>query len=462
MKLAVVGGGIAGLAAAYELTRRAPGADVVLFEADGRLGGKVLTTPFAGRMVDEAADAFLARVPWAVELCTELGLAGELVSPAEGAAYVWSRGALRRLPDGLVLGVPTDLEALARSGIVSDAGLRRAAADLELVAPAPGGDESVGALIRRRLGEEVLTRLVDPLLGGINAGDADNLSLAAGAAQLQAASASAGDGSLIAALRAQRDAAASAPSSPVFYSLRGGLGRLVERLAEEISADVRLHSAARVLERRRGGWLLDPTTDETFHGVVLATPAFVTAPLLHGPAPESAELVSAVDYSSVALVTIAWPAAAVDRPLDASGFLVPRTEGLLVTGCSWATSKWAHLADPSPDGAEIVIRASVGRAGEDHAVRLANDILVRRVLDDLAVTMGVHAEPVEVRISRWPRAFPQYPAGHLDHVAAIDRALAASAPGVVVAGAAYRGLGVPACINQGRDAAARLLAAVAS
>lgn len=448
-RVAVVGGGITGLAAAYELTRWR--AHVALFEASDRLGGKILSTPFAGRIVDEAADAFLARVPWAVELCDELGLRADLVSPAQLAAYVWWDGALRRLPAGLVLGVPTDLDALAASGIVSPAGVQRAEADLDVVDDERHEDESVGSLVRRRLGDEVMDRLVDPLLGGINAGNADHLSLAAGAPQLAAAAAEARGGSLIAALRSPR----TPPNDgPVFFTLPGGVGGLVDALGARIGsagASVALGHEVGAIARDGNGWAVD---GEPFDAAVLATPAPAAATLLAPIAPAASDVLRGIAYASVVLVTLAYPADAVDRPLDASGFLVPRGSGLLLTACSWATSKWSHL--DRGDGT-VVVRASAGRIDDERARTLDDGSVVRRLASELANTMGIRRDPTGVRVSRWPRSLPQYAPGHLDRVAAVDRAVAEAAPGLAVAGAALRGLGVAACINQGREAARRVL-----
>ncbi|HEX9992500.1 MAG TPA: protoporphyrinogen oxidase, partial [Acidimicrobiales bacterium] len=229
--VAVVGGGLTGLVAARAAAAGGR-AGVVLVEAGDRLGGKLRTSTVAGLPVDEAPDAFLARVPEAVDLCRQLGLGDRLVSPARRSALVWSRGALRRLPDAQVLGVPTDLAALARSGIVSRAGVARAALDLAMPGRPVEGDEPVGALVRRRLGADVLERLVDPLIGGINAGDADRLSLAATAAPL--AEAAARGGSLVRAL-ARRPPPAD-PGAPVFATVRGGLGLLADALADDLAA----------------------------------------------------------------------------------------------------------------------------------------------------------------------------------------------------------------------------------
>ncbi len=461
-RFAVIGGGIAGLTAAHALHQA--GHRVHLFEADDTLGGKIQTSPFAGVDLDRGPDSVLARVPYAVDLIRRLGLEDELLPQPPGSAYIYSRGELRRIPEGNVLGIPTDLEALAASGVVSEAAVKRAAEDLERPDDRPDGDESVGSLIRRRLGDEILERLVDPLLGGINAGDSDRLSLAAGAPQI-AAAASGTEASLIAALRAQRAAAPvpppGTPPAPVFYTLRKGLGRLIEALVEAISADhsgtepadLRVGSAVTELVRVGDGWEVRTADDVTpVDGVVIATPAFVAARLLDQEAPEAARGLAAIDYSSVVLLALAFPDSAAGRPLDSSGYLVPRVEGLMLTAASWSSSKWPHLAKPG----RFLVRASAGRFGDERALAMDDDTLLAAILADLGTTMDLRGEPDEVRITRWHRSFPQYTPGHLERVDAIEAALGAAAPGIALAGAAYRGVGIPACINSAHQAVARL------
>lgn len=456
-RVVVVGGGITGLVAARELARSPSRPSVTLVEAGDRLGGKVRTSTVAGMPVDEAPDAFLARVPEAADLCRDLGLGDRLVAPAQRSALVWSRGALRPLPDGHVLGVPTDLAALARSGVVSRAGVARAALDRVLPGRPLVGDEPVGALVRRRLGAEVLARLVDPLVGGINAGDSDRLSVAAVTPQL--AEAAREGGSLVAAL-ARRPAAD--PTAPVFLSLDGGLQQLTDALAADLAAtgvDVRLRWPVAAVDRAPGGgWVVhgDGGTGDPLgaDAVVVTCAAHTAARLLAGAAPAAARALCAVEHASVVLVAFAYDRAAIPGPLDASGFLVPRCEHLLLTACSWASSKWAHLG-----GGPVLLRASAGRHGDDTASAMDEDRLVERLAADLATTMGVRGRPVDVRVGRWPASFPQYAPGHLDRVAALEANLAATAPGLVVAGAALRGLGLPACVRQGRAAAAAALRA---
>lgn len=456
-RIAVIGGGVAGLAAALDLHEA--GHQVHLIEASDRFGGKVQTSPFAGVALDRGPDSVLARVPFAVDLFRRLGLDDEMVPQPPASAYIYSRGELRRIPDGNVLGVPTDLEALEASGVVSPEAVARAADDLTNPDDRPEGDESVGSLIRRRLGDEILERLVDPLLGGINAGDSDRLSLVAGAPQI-AAAARGDEASLIKALRAQRAAAPAPPPgeapAPVFYTLRSGLGRLVEALLDRLEGvDQRLNSPVAALTPSTGEtpdrWTVHlPDETLTVDGVVIAAPAFVAADLLASTAPDAARMLADIDYSSVALLALAFPDAAAGRPLDSSGYLVPRVEGLLLTAASWSSSKWPHLALPG----RFLVRASAGRFGDDRAMQMDDDTLLAAILDDLHTTMGIQGPPDEVRITRWDRSFPQYTPGHLERVAAIESALAHSAPGVALAGAAYRGVGIPACINSGRLAAA--------
>lgn len=436
----VVGGGIAGLAAAWELSG-ADGVTVTVHEGSDRWGGKVHTSPFAGRPVDEGADAFLLRVPWALDLARELGLAAEIVHPAERRAYIWSRGELRPMPTEHVLGVPLDLDDLAATGLLDDTELAetRAAFDRP-AAPVTEDDLSVAELVGRAVGRPALDRIVAPLLGGINAGRVDDMSAAALAPQLLAA-ARRPEG-LVAALQAQR--ASADLDAPVFGGFEGGTQRLVDRLVEAL--------AERGVELRLGDPIgsLGPVEDD---GTVLALPAFVIADLLADASPGTAGLLNTIGYASPVLVSLAVPRAGIGHDLDASGFLVPHSEGLLLTACSWASTKWAHLGG----GNTVLLRASAGSAHDDRALHLHDDELVDRLRTDLATTMGLTGEPTETRISRWPHSLPQYEVGHLALVDDLRATLAEEHPGLALAGAAFGGVGLPACIHDGRTAARRLL-----
>ena len=448
----VAGGGITGLVAARDAVLA--GATVTVVEP-GPLGGKVRSGPFDGGLLDEAADAFLARVPEGVELCRQLGLDGDLVSPALRRAYVWSRGALRLIPEAQVLGVPTDLDELAASEILSAGGLARVRQEGTTPLEPPTDDVTIGSLMRERLGDEAAERLVDPLVGGINAGDTDELSLAATVPQLDAAARS-GHQSLIEACQAQR-AAVTDRSAPVFFAPRAGMGALIDSLVDDLRArDVRIVADAVVaLEREGVSWRVRLASGVSMSagGVVLALPAAPAAEVLRPHAARAATLLAAIPYTSVALVALAVPRAAVERQLDGSGFLVPRVEGRTITACSWTSAKWPHLTGAGTTW----LRASVGRDGAAAALTLSDDALVEAVLADLGDTMALRGRPNEVRLTRWTASFPQYRPGHLERVDALEDDLA---PAVVAAGAALRGLGVPACIRQGKSAARRVLAAL--
>ena len=480
--VAVVGGGIAGLAAAWELSDRAgPGTRVIVLEGGSRFGGKLRTEAFAGRDVDLGPDAFVARRPEAIALCTELGLAPDLVAPGARHAYVWARGRLRRLPAGLALGVPTRFGPLARSGICSPAGLVRPA--LDLLRPATratrpstsDSDEAVGDIVRDRLGREVASRLAGPLVGGIHAGTVDTMSAAAVFPALLTADRR--PGSLMRALRttapppdpgADGDGPADGDigggAAPVFLSVRGGLGRLVDRLTsalDERGVELRHDAPVVGIGRGAGGdgrrWAIRTDGEELVaDGAVVAVPAPAAAGLVRPHDAALADGLAAVTYASVALVTLRLREDDVDRRLDGSGFLVPRGDRRhpdpLLTACTWLTSKWPELRRHG----DVLVRVSVGRDGDDRHMSLDDDELVARCLAELGAMLGVTGSPVETLVTRWPLAFPQYEVGHLARVAAIESA-AGCLGSVALAGAALHGVGIPACIGSGRRAARAVL-----
>ena len=453
MRVVVVGGGISGLAAAHALAARGDVA-VTICEADEHLGGKIRTEVFAGSLLDVGPDAFLARRPEAVRLCRDLDLADELVSPVATSAHLWAQTRLRRLPSGLALGVPTRFGPLVRSRVLSPAGLARVAVEPLLPGRPLGEDEALGALVRRRLGGEVHRRLVDPLVGGINAGDTDRLS--ADVAAPTVADAARRHRSLMVGARRQAGAADSG-AGPVFLTLPGGLSRLVEALAGRLAdggADIRVGERITGLEPEGDGRYVVHATSAALpaDAVVMAVPALAAAPLLAPHAPGPAAALAAVEYASVALVAVAYPASAVGRRLDGSGFLVARGEGYLMTACSWASSKWAHL----DAGDRVLLRVSAGRAGDARVDSLRDGALVSRLRRELETILDVSKPPSDVRVTRWPRAFPQYAPGHARRIADVETELAACLPGVVLAGAALAGVGLPACIASGQRAAQRV------
>jgi oxygen-dependent protoporphyrinogen oxidase len=459
--IAVIGGGMAGLSAAWEIVQRStPGARVIVFEGDGRCGGKVRSGPFAEQEVDLGPDAFVARRPEAVLLCSELGLSEELVAPGARGAYVWARGRLRRLPDGLALGVPTRLGPLVRSGICSPAGLVGPARDLlrpPLGRRPAAEDSAVGPVVRHRLGAQVAARLADPLIGGIHAGTTETMSSAAVFPALLEADHRAG--SLMRALRPP--APVGGPEAPVFLAPRLGMGRLVQGLThalEERGVDIRRNTPVTEIGRQDRRWTVG---DVTADGLVMAVPTPAAAGLLAPHDTSLAAGLDAVTYSSVTLITLLFAEIDVGRPLDGSGFLVPRGEGgaadPLLTACTWLSSKWPEHRRTG----QVLMRVSVGRAGDIRHESLDDDELVRRCLAELGPMMGSLGSPTASLVTRWPLAFPQYTVGHRARVASMEAA-AARLPVLALAGAAFHGVGIPACIGSGRRAAATVLDALAA
>jgi oxygen-dependent protoporphyrinogen oxidase len=363
----VVGGGITGLAAALRLTQLLPEASITLLEADNRLGGKIVTERVDGFLIEGGPDSFLASKPRGLGLCTELGLADALqgTTPRPHRAYVRRRGRLHELPEGLSGLVPTRLGPLLRSGLLSPAGKLRVALDA-LLPPRPGtADESVGAFVRRRLGREAYEWLVEPLMAGIYAGDGDLLSLAATFPHLREGERRHG-GLIRGVLAAQR----GAPTPP---TLRRGFLTPIRGLGDLVAAgEERLQSAGAVvvtgapvhrLERRGRRWLVEHSGGRQLEAeaVILATPAFAAAVLLQPIDAGLAAELAAVPYASSAIVTLAFPADAVPRPLDAHGYVVPRAEGRPALACTWTSAKWAHRAPPGM----ALLRVFLGRFGQE-------------------------------------------------------------------------------------------------
>lgn len=455
-RVAVVGGGITGLTAAWRLA--ADGHEVVVLERDTRLGGKLLASPFGGLdAVDEGPDAFLARVPWATGLAHELGIDDhQLTSPATGSAFVAHRGGLHPIPAGLVLGVPAGITGLARSPLMSWRGKARAGLDLVLPRRSTEHD-SLGRTIRERFGAEVLELLVDPLVGSINAGDSDHLSLRASTPQI--APVAERSRSLLLGLRGAPKPTAG---GPIFLTPVGGVAALADRLVGQLPGRgvvLRTGTPVARIERDGAGFRID---GEPFDAVVVACPSGPAADLLTGLADAAVPGLRSIDTAGVVMVTLR----VTDRRfLDAmprgSGYLVPKPDQMHVTAVSFASRKWAHLAPPA--GGEL-LRVSLGRVGRQTALGFDDETCVAVAMRELAGHLGVPAGTTaeEARVTRWPAAFPQYEPGHLDRVTAIERAVARDVPGLVLAGASYRGVGIPACIKQAGDAAVATSARLAA
>jgi oxygen-dependent protoporphyrinogen oxidase len=473
--IVIVGGGIAGLAAAFFL--RDSGAAVTVLEGSPRLGGKLAVSEVAGIAVDEGAEALLARRPEGTDLIGAAGLGGQLVWPGTTAAGIWTRGELHPLPRRQFMGVPADTDELGRSGILSAAGLARAQTEADLPATARSGDVSVASYVGARFGQELVDRLVDPLLGGVYAGRSDQLSFEATLPAL--AQAAQRHRSLAAAARslrpdpgppAGRTAAPPAGDrppggrgapggSPVFTTLAGGLGTLPAAVAARSGAEVRTAAMTRELARTATGWRLTIGSARSpelldADAVVLALPARPASRLLAPASPAAAAGLGEIGYASMAIVTLAYPQAAFPSLPQGSGYLVPAVDGHPVKAVTFSSVKWPHL---QREGQLVLVRCSVGRAGEEAVLQRDDGELTAIAGADLAAATGVTGGPAASRVSRWGGGLPQYTVGHLDRVARI-RAAVAGQPGLAVCGAAYDGIGIPACIATARLAAGQVLA----
>jgi oxygen-dependent protoporphyrinogen oxidase len=461
MRVAVVGAGVTGLTAAHRLrTVLGPDATITVLEATDRPGGKLRTVDLAGHRYDVGAEAYLARRPEVPALLAELGLTPAQAHPTPAAARIRAGGRSRPVPQGTVLGVPVSVRAVA--DVLSDDGLRRLAAEPDLPPVAlEGADVSVGDLLADRLGPEVPDRLVDPLLSGVYAGRAGNLGLRATMPAL-AARLDAGEGSVLAAAASLvPPPAPDGTRPPVFGTLTGGLGTLVDRLASVSGAVVRYGLPVRGLRRQPSGWLLEigSAPDPEFlaaDAVLLAVPAPAARRLLADVSPAASAAYARIELASVAVVALALPG---DAPLpDSSGVLIAsgeRHDGgtpFTAKAFTFSSRKWAHLAGPD----HLLVRGSVGRFGETEVLRRDDEDLVAAVRADLAELTGVTATPLDSVVTRWGGGLPQYGVGHLDVVAEIERAVA-DVPGLAVAGAALHGVGLPGCVASAESAAARIV-----
>lgn len=451
MRVAVIGGGVSGIAAAHALAMA--GTRVTIVEAGSRLGGVLRTVRRDGFVIEEGPDSILAAKPAAAELCAALGIAHRLhgTTPGVRGACVMRRGRLVRLPEGLSQMVPTRLGPMIRAGLLSPAGLMRAAMEPFIPARRDEGDESVAAFITRRFGRELFERLVEPLLAGIHAGDAARLSILSTFPALRARERA--HGSL---LRAPRTPGISGSA---FLSLPSGLAEIPEAAERLFAADpsvtLRLDArAVRITLAGSPGVALASGEIIPADALVVATPAHEAARLLGDADPALASALAAIEHASVAVISLGLPSPAVARPLDATGYVVPRIEQRAVLACTWSSAKWPGRA---PAGHEL-FRVFVGGAGRAEIVDRDDAALVALARAELEHVLGASGEPVVSLVSRWRRATPQYTLGHAGRVARVN-AHVARHPVLALAGNALDGVGISDCVRTGIDAARRVLGA---
>lgn len=447
----IVGGGISGLTVAHDLWQT--GWTVEVHEAASRWGGKIGMSLVGDRLVDDGPDGFLNRVDDGVNLARDLGLADEICHPATTIpAYLVRQGHLYELPASSMLGVPTDLDTMANNGVISAAGVERARFDLTAEATPIDGDISIGALCRHRLGDEITDRLIDPLLGGINASDIDRLSLRAGAPLLAAALEI--SPSLIKGLAQLRPPTPPGqPKLPIFAGLNQGTYQLVEALVNRMSTG----SGGAGLPARAKLHLNSPVTDlkavaGDADAVIVTVPSNKAAPLIAPVSPLTAEGLATIEYASVTQVMVELPRSALGSDLDASGILFPPIDGTLITATTWMSSKWTRYRRDN----SVLVRMSTGRFGDERHLDYDDDKLVDALLADLGQVIEIKGRPIATRVNRFPQALPQYTPGHQSRVDHILAQLAADAPNVHLTGLSYRGIGIPACIQRARQLAHQL------
>ncbi len=445
-RLVVVGGGISGLVAAWRLVQKAgPATEVLVLEASPRVGGKLLTGEVGDVTVDLGAESMLARRPEAVGLLAELGLDEDVVHPRASAASVLSRGVLHPLPAGTVMGVPVDRSRLSGlAGILDAEEVARAGQERTREAFRLTEDIDVASWVSFRMGRAVVDRLVEPLLGGVYAGNSDRLSLQATVPALWQRA------------RAGRPLLESQPTptqtgGPVFAGLRGGVGRLPLILAERLEkagAQVRTGVTVRGLSRTEDGWRLEtgPAPSPEFieaDGVILALPAAPTARLLAEAVPVAARELGGIETASVAVVAAAIPRAQLDG-LTGTGLLIPPVENRQIKAATFSSNKWRWVSDET-DAQHLIVRLSLGRAREEAVLQKDDDELAAVAVAELNQVIGREVRPDRTQVMRWGGALPQYEVGHLDRVQRIREAVA-GVPGLTVCGAVYDGVGIPACI----------------
>jgi len=448
----VVGAGITGLVAARTLERAAD-VEIVVVEASGRVGGKIRTLEMDGAVVEAGPDWFLTTNPAALDLCSRLGLADDLVRPAIEGAHIWRGDALVPFPARFVRGLPTSPGALLRCRGLTPAARLRGLADLVLPGPLSGPDISVGDLVRRRFGTQLLERVVDPVLAASRSGRADDLSLASAAPEIDAAARS--SRSVMRGLAGMQGPA----GRPSFVGLAGGMERLVDRLKSSLERTTfRCGDAVEAVRAAGGPYEVTTAGGAVMEAdaVVVATPAHAARGFMSTLDETLAQDLGRIRYSSGAVVSLLYPPGAVPARPGASGWLVPSSAGGVLTACAWYSRKWAHVR---PRGGGAVMRCFAGRTEGDPVLKMSDTELCGLLAAEIAAVTGAKSDPIEALVTRWDDALPLYWVGHMDVVDRIEAAVARH-KGLEMAGAGYRGSGLPDCITQGEAAARRALTAL--
>jgi protoporphyrinogen/coproporphyrinogen III oxidase len=463
MRIMVIGGGIAGLSAAYYAKKNLPGAVITVIESNSYWGGKITTDRVAfegGHFIIEGGpDSFLATKPWGIALCKELGLAERLqgTNPNKKNTYVLNKGRLLPLPDGLTMMIPSDIPSILRSRLLSGFGKTRMGLEFLLPAKTGNDDESLGAFISRRLGREAYENLIEPLMSGIYAGDGDQLSLTSTFPYLRDLEIKYGSltrGAL--QMRKQSNGKAIQGSRSAFLTPTTGLAEIIEKLIEHLKSNgaiFRLNTRATSIKRLSSDhWMVSLDKGEALevNYIILATPAYVSGTLVASFDPELSSALQSIPYASTATISLAYRRSDILHKLDGYGYVIPRCEGRKALACTWTSTKFPHRA---PDG-YVLLRVFVGRAGQD--IHWDEPALLALAKEELNLTLGVTAKPLLSRVFLWEKAMPQYNLGHPEILKRIDAALE-NQPSLALAGNGYRGIGIPDCIRSGQLAVEKIL-----
>lgn len=453
MNVAIVGGGITGLAAAYRLEQKNPLATITLFEQGERLGGKVMSDHIASLVVERGADSFLSRKPRGIALCEELGITDQIIGrrPENRQTFVKRFGRLHPLPEGLSGFVPTNLAALVDHSLLTAAGLKRLERESEVPAFQGTEDESLGAFMRRRLGREAFENIVEPLMSGIFAGDADRLSLLATYPHLRRIEQECG--SLLNGLKAL-SSQSNEEKYPPFVSFVGGMSTLIHALQNALTrTEILTGAPVTHIGREDDRWQVT-TNDATvaFDTVLMTTPAFVSGRIVANLDPVLAKLLANFPYASTAVVHLAFPRGKVHSLPRSYGYVVPQVEKSAILACSWSSQKWTGRAPQDT----LLLRVFMGRFGEDPILEQEDDALIIKAITEAGRTLNISAAPSFQRVYRWPGGMPQYTLGHRERIAKLRDRLTHH-PGLWMAGALFDGVGIPNCIASGEEAAEAMM-----
>ena len=455
-KVAIVGSGISGLACAVALKEK--GVDFIVFEKEPAAGGKLLTEKADGFAIEAGPDSFLPEKPWTLDLIRKVGLEDRLLATNEEhkGTYIYSRGRLHRLPEGVMLMVPTMLMPLVRSRLISLPGKVRMGLEAFIPRKTADSDESLASFVARRLGRECLDKIAEPLVAGIHTADPEDMSVKAVFPRFLEMEKE--SGSLV---RAMAKAVKKAPVRSgahltYFMSLREGMQQLVDGCVDFVGKErVRTScEVARVRKTAQGYELTAGAQRMVFDAVVLATPAYAAQHLLGGPAQPLSDLLSTIVWTSTATVSLAFAESDPPVPLPGFGFIVPRVEGRRINAATWSSLKWSFRAPAH----RLLIRSFVGGSRREDLVSYEHKDLVAVVLEELREIAGITGKPLFSRVYRWARSMPRYTVGHLDRVDAIDNARKRVCPGLWLIGCSFRGIGIGDCVRSGFEAAKELAA----